>query len=121
MSARKWMETIGWMYVVMGVGFVAVSFAPSALGEVTRIALPNANAPDRAVALFAAIGGGLTAGMGAMLALVARALDRGGAAVARAMGVGLFVWFVLDSGASIGHGAWRNALSNTLLFAPGLL
>lgn len=121
MAAKtRWLERAGWAYVAVGVTLAALSFVPEALRVVEALAVPGAGPVDVTSRVYAAITGGLTAGMGAMLVAVARALDRGPAAIVRGLGIGLTVWYVIDTAGSLAHGAWPNALSNTLFFALGM-
>ncbi|MBK6693322.1 MAG: hypothetical protein IPG50_14110 [Myxococcales bacterium] len=116
--ARRFASVGGWLYVASGLALVALSFAPPWLGALTRLAVPEAAAPDRALALYAGVAGGLTVGLGvAVVAAVREAHTSGVACVAQ----GVFAWFVVDTLASLGHGSWQNAIGNTaflLLAAP---
>lgn len=111
----------GWAYVLSGAAFALLSFWPAGLSATVGAVLPGGGPVDAAAALMTGIAGGLTAGFGAAMIALARtpALDL--AAAVRALSHGLLLWFVIDSGASIGHGAWRNAVANVLFLAIGLL
>jgi hypothetical protein len=104
----------GWFTVLAGLGLALVSFAPAALFELNRLAVPGAAAPDTSNAVYAGICGGLTAGLGVAIVAAAKSLNL---AVVRAVMQATLVWYVIDSGASIGHGSWQNALSNTVFLA----
>jgi hypothetical protein len=118
--SARWMEIAGWVYGVVGVGFVGLSFLPEALAWVVELALPGAGPVERTAQLFAAIAGGLTAGLGGVLATAARLPAEVRAGAARAAAVGLVVWFVADSAGSLGHGSWQNVLGNLGFLVLGL-
>jgi F0F1-type ATP synthase membrane subunit c/vacuolar-type H+-ATPase subunit K len=117
-TARRWTEIAGWAYIVSGVALAVASLSPGALHFITTLVIPDAGPPVRAEALYAGIGGGLTAGFGAAMAGFARATTM--ATGARAFAVGLVTWFVVDTGASLGHGSWQNAIGNVVFLALGL-
>ena len=119
-SKRVWMERSGWAYVAAGMVIVALAFAPSWLDALDRLALAGADPATPITRLYAAIAGALTAGLGVTIALSARWLDRGPAAVARALGAGVLTWFVLDSGASLALGSWQNVVGNLGFLLLGL-
>jgi hypothetical protein len=119
-SKRVWMERSGWAYVVAGAVFVVLAFVPSWLDALDRLAMPGADPATPITRLYTAIAGALTAGMGVMVALSARWLDRGPAAIARALAAGVLTWFVLDSGASLALGSWQNAVGNVGFLLLGL-
>lgn len=119
MNPRRLSQVAGWMYVISGVGLAIASLFPSVLHFVDRLAVPEAAAPERIVGLYAGVGGGLTAGFGAAMIVVARAKDL--ASAVRGVGVGLVTWYVVDTGASLLHGSWQNAIGNTVFGAVGLV
>lgn len=117
----RYVALAGWGYALSGLGLVALSFVPRALAAVIEVALPASGPPGRAAALMLGIGGGLTAGMGVTLALVARGAAQGPRAVFRGLAAGLIAWWAVDSLASLGHGSWQNAVSNTGFLLLGLV
>ena len=117
---RRWLAVAGWAYVISGVAFAIGSLSPAFLDLVQGVALPGGGPAGAGVGLWAGIGGGLTAGLGAIFVAAARALDQGPAAVARALAIGVGVWFVVDSAASAAHGSWQNVIGNLGFLAVGL-
>ena len=111
---------VGWIYLVAGWAFVGVSFVPQVLTALLGAVLPGVEVGGGA-ALMTAIAGGVTAGLGAVALGLGRAREIDLSAAVRALALGLVVWFVTDSGASIAHGAWRNAVGNAGFLAIGLL
>ncbi len=84
----------------------------------TRLAIPEALAPDRALGLYAGVAGGLTAGFGAAIVGVARATSL--SAATRAVAIGLVTWFLVDTSASLAHESWQNAIGNFVFLGVGL-
>ena len=119
MNPRKLTQVAGWMYVASGIALAIASLFPSALHFLDRLAVPEAAVPERIVGLYAGVGGGLTAGFGVAMIGLARAKDL--RAAFRGMGLGLVTWYAVDTGASLLHGSWQNALGNTAFLAIGLL
>jgi len=119
-GTNRAMGVVGWLYVASGVALAAVSFWPAGLLAVVQLVLPGTSSVDAAAQVLAGVGGGLTAGLGAMITSLARPRADGDGA-RRAVAVGLCTWCLIDSAASIGHGAWRNAVGNALFLAIGLL
>ena len=117
-NARLLAEVAGWAYVASGLALAVVSLSPTALQLVNALAVPEASSPDRIARVYAGVGGGLTAGFGAAMVGVARAQTL--AMAARGMTLGLVSWFVVDTGASLAHGSWQNAIGNVLFFMLGL-
>ncbi len=115
---RAWLKAAGIVYVVAGSALTLLSFVPPWLERIDRLLVPGAAFPDVACRTYAGVAGGLTAGIGAMIVGLATTCDSRGA---RALAAGLGVWFVLDTTASLGHGAWPNAVGNVLFLAIGLV
>lgn len=114
-GARRWVVIAGVVYVASGIGLAAISFAPDLLAWVTRLAVPELGTPDRALATYAGIAGGLTVGFGVAMACAGRAVTPASALVR-----GLLAWFAVDTAASLAHGSWQNALGNVLFLLVGL-
>jgi hypothetical protein len=115
---RAWVKAAGTVYVVAGSALALLSFVPAWLERIDRLLVPGAGFPDVACRAYAGVAGGLTAGIGVMIVGVATTCDARGA---RALAAGLGVWFVLDTMASLGHGAWPNAVGNVVFLAIGLV
>lgn len=110
-----------WFFIVVGLAFplCVVIGAESVLGFFIDLVFwpldgaQSAAAPE--VQLLASIAGGVIAGWGYTLLLLARhGLPRQGAEgwVWRAAVGGLLLWFVADSIGSVASGAWANVIGN---------
>ncbi|MCK6547091.1 hypothetical protein L6R52_14675 [Myxococcota bacterium] len=121
MSERSGITWAGAIYLVVGVGAVVGSFFQGFLDLLHGLAMPHAVPAAAGVGLWATVVGGLTAGFGATIIAVARAMDRGPAAVARALATGVGVWCLVDSAGSLGHGSWQNVVGNVAFAAIGLV
>ena len=118
---KRWLVVAGWFYVLGGVAFAIGSLSPAFLDTVLGLAItayPGGAGVESG--LWAGVCGGLTAGMGAIFIAGARAMDQGPAAVARAIAIGVVVWFVVDTGASLAHGSWQNGIGNLGFLALAL-
>lgn len=113
-----------WSAAVAGTGFlVVVTLAAGVdwpLQLFTDLAFwpldgsPRAMAPE--TKFFAAIVGGLTAGLCVMAGLVLdRALRAGDIHLARIATTGFVTWFVVDSLGSLAVGAWMNVVLNAVI------
>lgn len=121
MTRRNHLVFASGVTTVLGFGFALVAVAfPDVLAVLYRLAGPSVVSDmGPAARLGAGIYGGLMAGWGLTLMLLARKVRLG-----RAAGIGLLTWWVVDSASSIALGYPLNALSNTgflLLFAPAVL
>lgn len=113
---RGWLLVSGLGWTAAGVALAVVSFFPGALDAGNRLVLPDAAPSTTVTGLLCAITGGLTTGLGVIFMALARAdLTRAGA-VLRAVAWGVVTWYLVDSTASVLHGGWRNAVSNTVAF-----
>jgi hypothetical protein len=120
LRARRFLGLAGWLYLAAGVAMAVASFFPPALVGALSLVLPVTGA-DAGAGLLLGIAGGLTAGFGATMVGVSRGPDAVLDAGARALATGVVTWFAIDSAASLGHGAWPNALANVAFLAIGLL
>jgi hypothetical protein len=119
-TAWRWTTWVGALYALVGAGFVGASFSTSALSTLNAILVPDLTPPTQSVRMYAAVMGAVIVGLGVLLARVARSVERGPAAIARALRDGLLAWFVVDTVASLLHGSWQNALFNVLSLSAGL-
>lgn len=82
--------------------------------------LPAITGPE--TRLLIAIMGGLMAGLGVMIWMLAETVYRQDKALGqRIIITGLAVWYVIDSGGSAIVGSWQNVLSNTVFLELFLL
>ena len=110
----------GLVYMVLGIGGVMLTAWPAGFAWFNHLVSATA-APTPAtgavIDMYGAVAGGMLAGLGAFLLGLARALDQGARALAGAALAGVLTWYGLDTVGSLAHGAWPNAISNTLLLA----
>ena len=110
-----------WIFIVLGLAFPLAVIA--GLDAVTAFFLDlvfwpldgaqSAAAPE--VKLLASIAGGVVAGWGYTLLILARhgLTEQGSDGWAwRAAAGGLLLWFIADSAGSVASGAWANVISN---------
>jgi hypothetical protein len=122
---RRWF-TVGAVYGAgAGMFLVVVAFSEAASAQVFRLAFllePDAaGAASGAARQATAVSGALTLGLGVVAYMLRPgtipepAFDR---RAGRAIAIGLGVWFVIDSAASVGMGAAINVIGNvTFLLA----
>jgi hypothetical protein len=127
MNAKKWLLGAGLITEIFGIVTALAALAPGALDPVIQLLyVPPAEVSfDRYGRLLGGMVGGLMAGWGAMLVMLARWLDElTPAVVARALAVGAGTWFCLDGLASVVNGAYLNLLANSaflgILLVPAL-
>ncbi len=119
-SAWRLTSAAGALYSLVGATFVAASFDDGALAFLDALLVPDEGPITPSVRLYAAVMGAVVMGLGVMIARVATSVDRGSAAIGRALRDAVLVWFVVDTTASLLHGSWQNALLNLLSLAAGL-
>lgn len=120
MNTRNWLRGAGLITEFFGIATVLAALVPGALDPVIELLyLPPAQVSlDRYGQLLGGMVGGLMAGWGAILVMLARSLDElTPAAVARALTVGAGTWFCLDGLASIVNEAYLNLLANSVFLA----
>lgn len=124
MNAKKWLLGAGFITEIVGVITALAALVPGALEPpIALLYLPPADVSfDRYGQLLGGMVGGLMAGWGAIMVMLARSLDSlTPAAVARALTVGSLTWFCLDGLASIANQAYLNLPANSVFLAVLLL
>ena len=120
MRGQRWLMGAGLVYLALGIGGVLLTAWPAGFARFNQLASGTGAATPATGAvidMYGAVAGGMLAGFGAFLYGLARALDRGPRALAGAALLGVLTWYALDTLGSLAHGAWPNAISNTLLLA----
>jgi len=121
---------IRWMLVVTGLlagagVILAVAGGTSALAPLNDRIDPafwggagvTGPAADYRAWIFAVLGGTMAGWAIAMFALVRGGIAKGLRWAWNAVALSLAVWFPLDTGYSLAHGVWINALGNTVILA----
>ena len=111
------LQIVGGAMIVVGVALVLgdTRIVPGFTEAIARAMWDQPTFPDDVVAynrFVHGVLGGVIAGWGAMVAVVAR--ESAGLAF-RALAIGMGVWYAIDTSASLSHGAWPNALLNTIV------
>lgn len=120
MNPRNWLRGAGLITELFGVVIALAALVPGALDPVVELLyLPPAEVSlDRYGRLLGGMVGGLMAGWGAIMVMLARSLDElTPAAVGRALLVGAGTWFCLDGLASVVNGAYLNLATNSAFLA----
>lgn len=120
MNAKNWLRGAGLITELFGIVAALAALVPGAWDPVVELLyVPPADVSlDRYGRLLAGMVGGLMAGWGAIMVMLARSMDElTPASVARALAVGAGTWFCLDGLASIVNGAYLNLLANTAFLA----
>lgn len=120
MNQRNWLRSAGLVTELFGVATALAALVPGALDPVVELLyLPPAEVSlDRYGRLLGGMVGGLMAGWGAIMVMLARSLEElTPAAVARALLVGAGTWFCLDGLASVVNGAYLNLVTNSAFLA----
>lgn len=118
----RWMVMVAGLMVAMGVT-MAVLGGTSAMGVLNdRIdpafwgdASVTGPAADYRAWIFAVLGGTMAGWSVAMTLLIRHGIAQGLRWAWNAVALGLLVWFPLDTGYSLGHGVWINAVGNTVI------
>jgi hypothetical protein len=120
MNARKWLLVAGLITELVGVVTALAALVPGALDPAIELLYlqPAQVSFDRYGRLLGGMLGGLMAGWGAIMVVLARSLhELTPAAVARALSIGAGTWFCLDGLASIVNEAYLNLAANSVFLA----
>jgi len=120
----RWMTVVAAAMVALGVvmaiaggtgllGFLNDRFDPTFWGDAP---VPEP-AVDYRAWLFAVLGGTMAGWSVAMIVLIRRGIAEGIRWAWTAVALGLAVWYPLDTGYSLGHHVWINAVGNTVILA----
>ncbi len=118
----RWMLVVASLMAAMGVA-MAMLGGTSALGVLNDRIDPafwgDANvtgpAADYRAWIFAVLGGTMAGWSVAMILLIHHGIAQGLRWAWNAVALGLLVWFPLDTGSSLGHHVWINAVGNTVI------
>ncbi len=118
----RWMLVVASLMAAMGVA-MAVLGGTSALGVLNdRIdpafwgdASVTGPATDYRAWIFAVLGGTMAGWSAGMIVMIRRGIAGGVRWAWNAVALGLAVWFPLDTGYSLGHHVWINAVGNTVI------
>ncbi len=118
----RWMEVVAGLMVAMGVA-MAVLGGTSAMGVLNDRLDPafwgdatvTGPAADYRAWLFAVLGGTMAGWSTAMILLIRNGIANGIRWAWNAVALGLIVWYPLDTGYSLGHHVWINAIGNTVI------
>ncbi len=127
-SSAAWLKAIGVLFIIIGAAFSWSTFGTmGAIGEslVDFVVWPTDGAQSYAAVetrLLVGIAGGLTAGLGAAVFMIAKHVYPQQPAVGRQIiTVFMLIWFVVDGLGSIIAGGAYNALANLLFLIPVML
>lgn len=127
-SAARLMRIAAWLTIVSGIAIAAavIDGMGSGFDLFLGLVIPGSEGmaalASTEAKMITAIDGGLLAGFGAMLLLIAApAIEQGNSQIMRAATISLLVWFVIDGVGSAIAGAPLNILSNSLFLIAYLL
>ncbi len=121
---KNHLEAASWLFASIGFAFCILSFFDPAFDRLNAILIPDAAPADPTSRLYALVMGAVLAGFGTTLAILARTATVEPGNVDKAILAGFSTWFFLDTGGSLLHGSWQNAVFNSValaIFLPGLM